>query len=137
MDLPILSVGYVITRTRRGTETFLDAGCRIVNTEETRKHIDWCSARGEYRAVITGVRATLDRTNEPIIVYTDHKEVANAIRDQRQFREPYFRHAVLSFLERFRDWHVTCIDRDDNELAHEQARIGLKVGRDLRTGGVV
>lgn len=129
-DSPILSAGYVITRNEGPDETLVEAGYRVMNTDELRNGIDWCSSRAEYRAMITGVRAALDHTDEPVVVYTDNEPVKNAITGHDPFEE-YFSHALLSFLNRFTDWHVTSLDRRFNERAHEQARVGLKLARDL------
>lgn len=129
-DSPILSCGYVITRNEGADETLVDAGYRVLNTDEVRSDIDWCATRGEYRAMITGVRAALDHADEPAIVYSDNEPVVNAVKGHDPF-ETYFSHALLSFLNRFEDWHVASLDRSFNERAHEQARVGLKLARDL------
>jgi ribonuclease HI len=131
LDEPVLSCGYVITRSRGREKDFVDAGCRILNIEETRADIDYCSSRGEYRALITAVRAALDHAEEPLILYSDCDCVVDNVRGDNDIFETYFPHALFSFVGRFTDWHITNISRERNELAHEQARIGLKLGRDI------
>lgn len=131
MGNSVLSCGYIITQTERGEESLIDAGYRIMNTDAVRTDIDWCSSRGEYRALITGARAALDYTNDVIMMYSDNDAVVEDVRGRKGRWEGYFRHALFSFLGRFRDWHITNVDRERNELAHEQARIGLKLGRDI------
>jgi len=133
-DSPILGCGYVITRTRQGTESFVETGSKVINTDAVRDEIDWCSNRGEYRALITAIRAALSYTSESVLLYSDCDAVVEVIRrnDTDSWDiEPYFPHAFYSFANRFRDWHLTNIARERNEIAHEQARIGLKLGRDI------
>jgi len=130
-DPPICSCGYILTRSAGADEQFLDTGCRVLNTEADDSRIDWCASRAEYRALITAVRAALDWTSEALMVYTDNESVTEAIQSEETVWEAYFPHAFHSFVERFRDWHVTDVPRERNKLAHEQARIGLKLGRDI------
>ena len=133
-DPPVLGCGYIITETSRGDERLVNAGCKILHTEAVLPHVDWCSMRAEYRAVISGVRAALPHATNPLMLYSDNDHIVDAIRTREWFGEPYFDHALFSFLGRFEDWHVTNIDRERNDLAHEQARIGLKLGRDIVRG---
>jgi len=128
-DAPILSCGYVLTQSDGGEETFIDAGMRILNTEEVRPEIEWCPSRGEYRAVITAVRAALSYSDQPLLVYTDNVPVRDAILGDNDPFEEYFHHCLCSFLGRFPHWHVLDVDRERNVAAHEQARVGLKLGR--------
>jgi len=130
-DDPICSCGYVITKSTEGSETLVDNGFRVLNTQQYRPEIPWCCTRGEYRALITGVRAALDHTENAMIVYSDSKPVVNSIREDDDRFNEYFPHAFRSFASRFADWHVSWIDRERNELAHEQARVGLKTARKL------
>ena len=130
-DPPICACGYVLTRSGSGSEELVETGSRVLNVYADTRGIEWCSSRAEYRALITGVRAALPFTDEPIICYQDNEAVTQSIREDRQSFEPYFRHSLMSFLGRFRDWHITDIDRERNETAHQQARVGLRVARDL------
>lgn len=131
-DEPICSCGWVLTRSAGGSEELVETGSRVLNTDGDRRDIDWCASRAEYRALITGVRAALDYTDEAVLCYTDNEPVKEAIRNEHEDPyESYFRHAFMSFVERFSDWHISSINRDRNEVAHDQARTGLKVGREL------
>lgn len=130
-DAPIASCGFVITRSGGGSEQLVETGQQVLNTDACERGIDWCATRSEYRALITGVRMALPYTDEPIICYSDNQPVIQAIRGKYDSFEPYFEHAFYSFINRFPDWHITDIDRERNEAAHEQARVGLKIGRDL------
>jgi len=130
-DSPIASCGFVLTRSGGGSEELVETGQRVLNTDACERGIDWCSSRAEYRALITGVRTALPYTDEPIICYQDNEAVTRAVRGEYDSFEPYFGHAFRSFIERFTDWHITDIDRERNEAAHKQARIGLKIARDL------
>lgn len=136
MDSPICAVGYVLFRSDGTEQQFLDAGTRLFNKQEDDRRIDWGSNRLEYYAAIIAVRAALEYTNEPIILSLDHQDVVGHIRDGTDPFEPYFRHALMSFLPRFEDYFVQVVHRDHNEIAHEQARIGLKIGRDIQQGVV-
>jgi len=130
-DPPICACGYVLTRSGSGSEELVETGSRVLNVDADTRGIEWCSSRAEYRALITGVRAALPFTDEPIICYQDNEAVTRAIRGNHDSFEKYFGHAFFSFIERFDDWHITDIDRERNETAHQQARTGLKVARDL------
>jgi len=46
--------------------------------------------------------------------------------------EPYFQHALYSFIGRFDDYSLEVIDRSDNQAAHQQARVGLNIGREIK-----
>lgn len=135
MDDPILSVGYVLYRSRAGEREFLDSGCRVLNTDANERRISWDSSRGEYYSAIVAVRAALDYTNEPLLLHLDNEGVVQAIQQKHlDGFEPYFRHALYSFLPRFEDYVVQLVHRDNNQAAHEQARVGLRVGRDIQEG---
>ena len=130
-DSPICSCGYVLTRSTGGSEKLVETGSRVLNTEADNRDIDWCSGRAEYRALITGVRAALDYTDEVLLCYSDNDGVVRAIQRGGRLFESYFQHALFSFLPRFADWHITNVDRERNETAHKQARVGLNVARRL------
>jgi len=132
-DSPILSVGYVCYQSDGTDRELLDMGTRIVNTEATDRRIDWCSTRGEYYGAIVATRAALDYTHEPLLLHLDNQAVVESINNERRDGfEPYFHHALNSFLKRFNDYYVQEVSRENDEVAHEQARIGLKVGRKVR-----
>ncbi len=134
MDKPVMSVGYVLYRSRQNEETLLDTGTRVVNTEEDNRDIKWNSHRGEYFGAIVAARAALDYTNEPIIIHLDNSHVVKAIKQRTWGFERYFPHALYSFLGRFEDYHVRIVHREQNEKAHEQARVGLRIGREIAEG---
>jgi ribonuclease HI len=129
-----MSVGYILYRSRSGEETLLDTGTRVLNTDEDDRRIHWTSGRGEYFGAIVAARAALDYTSEPIIVHLDNTGVVKAIKQRTWNHESYFPHALFSFLERFKDYHVRVVHREQNEKAHEQARVGLRVGREILEG---
>jgi len=129
-----MSVGYVLYRSERGDETLLDTGTRVLNTDESRRPIDWDTGRGEYYGAIIAARAALDYTNEPIIVHVDNESVVRFMKQQTDQYEEYFNHALYSFLERFEDYYVRLIHRANNEPAHRQARLGLHIGREIQEG---
>jgi ribonuclease HI len=130
----LLSVGYVIYRSKKGDEELLDTGTRIINTEADGRDIDWCSNRGEYFSAIVATRAALDYSNEPIILRLDNEPVVQAIKRGDDTFEDYFAHAVKSFLHRFDDWYVQNISRDNNEVADKQASVGLQMAREIKSG---
>lgn len=134
MDDPILSIGYVLYRSDGVEETLLDTGTRVLNTDEHDRRIEWCSQRGEYYAGIVAARAALDYSNEPFVLHLDAETVVEDIKNNHDRFEPYFRHALFSFLPRFREYYVRNVHRSNNESAHEQARVGLKIGRDIQQG---
>jgi hypothetical protein len=136
MDIPICSVGYVLQRAHRGERELVETGVRALNTEAHPRDIDWDSMRGEYFAAIVGVRAALPYTDEPIMVASDCEDVVGWIRRGDDPFEEYFQHALHSFLERFPNYDVRHVYRDNNEEAHDLARVGLQACRAAeRVGG--
>jgi|AKVG01.1.fsa_nt_gi hypothetical protein len=133
-DKDLLSVGYVIYRSRYGEGEFLDTGTRIINIAADSRPFDWGSARGEFYAAIVATRAALDYTNEPIILRLDNKSVVEAIKEGHDGFETYFHHALRSFLHRFEDWYVQLVHRRNNQAAHEQANVGLQMAREIKSG---
>lgn len=134
IDYPIVSVGYVLYRSEENEETLLDTGTRVFNAEESRRHINWSSGRAEYYSAIVATRAALDRTNEPIILHLDNGGVVKSIKQRTWNHEPYFPHALYSFLGRFEDYYVRIVHRDQNKKAHRQANVGLQIGREIADG---
>jgi len=131
VDLPIVSVGYVLYESTHGGQTFLDAGTRIVNANTCEKGVYWTSHKAEYWGAIIATRAALDHENQALLLQLDEETIVQRLNNGSWEWEQYFPHTFRSFANRFRSWHVSCIERDDNEAAHEQARVGLKIGRDL------
>jgi len=134
VDDPIISVGYILYRADGGNEELIETGTRVLNAESHDREIEWDSNRAEYFGAIIATRAALDYTDEPFVLHLDHEEVAKRIKQRTWHMEPYFPHCLFSFLGRFEDYHVRCIHRDNNQRAHEQARLGLKIGRDIQEG---
>lgn len=134
LDHPIVSVGYVLYRSRGTDEELLDTGTRVLNTESDDRPIRWTSGRGEYWAAIIAARAALDYTSEPIILHLDNAGVVKAIKQRTWNHERYFPHALYSFLARFEDYYVRIVHRDQNEKAHRQANVGLQIGREIMEG---
>lgn len=131
-----MSVGYVLYRSRNGEETLLDTGTRVFNIEEDERHIKWSTGRGEYYAAIVATRAALDYTSEPYILHLDNLGVVKSIKQRTWNHEPYFPHALYSFLPRFRDYYVRIVHRQQNEKAHRQANVGLQIGREIQRGAI-
>jgi hypothetical protein len=128
---PVVSCGYVLTKATGGSERLVEMGSRVFNTEHDDRDIEWGSARGEYRALITGVRAALDYDESAILCHVDHESLVTAVRHVcRDDYEPYFRHALMSFLGRFDEWRISAVSRERNEAAHTQARAGLKASQE-------
>lgn len=136
MDDPILSVGYVVNRVERGQETLLDTGTRVLDMDEHPRDIDWNSTKGEAYAGIIAARGALDYTDDPLVLHLDNEYTVRTLVEDAWPYEAYFPHALYSFLERFENYQIRLIHRINNEAAHEQARIGLKVARDIREGAV-
>jgi len=130
VDDPIASVGFVLLRSERGDEELLETGTRVLNMESAEVPVR-SSHTGEYYAAIVAARAALSYTAEPIIVHLDCQDVAAAMKHRTWDHEPYFPHALFSFLERFEDYYIHQVHRENNKHAHEQARVGLKIGRDM------
>jgi len=128
----ILSVGFVVYDTTGVGSELVTTGTRVQNTKYSDRDIDWDANRGEYYALIVGVRSVLDQTHEPLCVYTDSQAVESAIANDGYTYEPYFQHALYSFIERFDDYSLEVIDRSDNQAAHQQARVGLNIGREIK-----
>ena len=136
IDLPIVSVGYVLYRSGKGDQDFLTAGTRLLNADEHDRDIEWSIQRAEYYAAIIATRAALDYGSETFLLHMDCDDVVTDIRKDTWRNEAYFEHSFRSFIHRFDNWHITLVNRDNNQAAHEQARVGLKVGRDLHQGTV-
>jgi len=128
----ILSVGYIIFRTDHGNRELVETGTRVINTSADDRNIDWCSMRGEYYGAIVAVRAALPYTDNSLTIHVDCDEVGKWIRHGNDPFESYFKHALRSFAHRFDNFSVSIIHREYNEQAHEQARLGLKIGRELK-----
>lgn len=133
VDRPILAVGYVLYRARRGDRELLDTGTRVVNMEVFERPLEG-THQGEYYANIIAVRRALDWTSDPIIVNCDSPDVVEVMRERDDCWGQYYSHALYSFLERFDDYDIQLVHRENNEVAHEQARIGLKIARDIQAG---
>lgn len=131
MDHPIVAAGYVIYRTKRSERELIETGTRVVNAEADERRIEWDSMRGEYFGAIIGVRAALEYTHDVIMLNTDCESLVTHINERTWPKEPYFPHALFSFLPRFEDYHVRYVHRSNNEEAHEQARVGLEIGRKI------
>jgi len=134
MDNPICSVGYVLFRSEMGDEEFLDAGTRLLNINECQRDIDWTVQKAEYWGAIIATRAALDYDEDTLLLHLDDRTLIPKIRDKEWDGESYFHDTFRSFANRFNNWHLSLVHRDNNTAAHKQARIGLQVGRDLREG---
>jgi len=137
-------------------QDFLTAGTRLLNADEhdregeerrsgssrrndsaqQNREIEWSIQRAEYYAAIIATRAALDYGSETFLLHMDCDDVVTDIRKDTWRNEAYFEHCFRSFIHRFDNWHITLVNRDNNQAAHEQARVGLKVGRDLHQGTV-
>jgi len=131
VDLPIISVGYVIYRSQHGTKEFLDAGTRLINANEHQRNIRWTIQRAEYWSAIIATRAAIDYGDGSLVMHMDNDQVVEDIQTGSWENEAYFEHCFRSFANRFDNWHITLIDRKNNP-SHDQARVGLKIGRNLR-----
>lgn len=130
-DPPICACGYVLTKAVGGSKRLVETGSRVFNVERDDRDIDWQATRGEYRALISGVRVALDYEDHAILCHTDSDGVVEAINHPHlDDFEPYFRHALMSFLGRFDHWRVRVIDRNRNVPAHQQARTALQTARE-------
>jgi hypothetical protein len=129
-DLGVLAAGYIVYELDQNERTMVETGNRVLNTNADTRPIDWCSNRGEYWATIVTARAVLGYTDQPIMLYTDADSVYEAVVGDDPY-EDYFSHALKSFLHRFNNYYIRSIDRENNEIAHDQARLGLKIGRDI------
>jgi len=131
----IVSVGYVLFRSHRGSEEFLDTGCRVINTDQyTERQIEWKTMKAEFYGAIIATRVALEYGSSALMLNLDDNHLVNKIKKQQWHGESYFPHALFSFINRFDDYHISVVHRDNNEAAHEQARTGLKIGRDLQEG---
>ncbi len=131
----ILSVGYVLYESQHTHETFLDTGCRVINLKQyDKREIEWTTPKAECYGGIIATRAALDYGSSAFILNMDADEVVRQLKDRTWHGESYFPHALFSFINRFSEYHITAVHRDSNEAAHEQARTGLKIGRDLQAG---
>jgi len=90
--------------------------------------------KAEYYAAIIATRAALDYDNSTLLLNCDSKETVRKIKQDEWNKEAYFPHTLFSFLNRYNDWHLSNVDRSNNEAAHQQARNGLRIGRDLQNG---
>jgi len=131
VDHPIVSVGYVLYKSTHGEQRFLDAGTRIINADQCEKDVEWTSHKAEYWAGIIATRASLDYENHALLLHLDENGIVERMNNDEWDWEDYFPHTFRSFANRFRAWRVSPVKRSDNEAAHEQARIGLKIGRDI------
>ena len=134
VDLPLVSVGYVLFRSSNGDEEFLDSGVRLLNADQCPRQINWTTMKAEYYAAIIATRAALDYDNSTLLLNCDSKETVRKIKQDEWNKEAYFPHTLFSFLNRYNDWHLSNVDRSNNEAAHQQARNGLRIGRDLQNG---
>jgi hypothetical protein len=132
----ILAVGYFVYRVQGIERDLVTTGTRVFNTEHHEREIDWCSGRGEYYALIVATRAALGYTDEAIRLHTDCQTIIDVLGKDEYVFEPYFQHALFSFLGRFEEYVIEVIEREDNELAHEQARNALEIGRRVQKGVV-
>ena len=131
----VLSVGYVLFRSHRGNEEFLDTGCRVINTSQySERDIDWTTPKAECYGAIIATRVALEYGSSALMLNLDSNEVVRQLKKRTWHGEQYFPHAFFSFINRFNDYHISAVHRDSNEAAHEQARTGLKIGRDLQEG---
>lgn len=132
----IMSVGYVIFESGSGLREKIDSGAKVIHTDEgDRCDIEWTTHKGEYFSAIIGVRAVQehveDESEEMVVLHLDNRGTVKNIRSRQWKWESYFPHALFSFLERFDDYDVEMVHRDNNYRAHEQAHLGLRIGRDL------
>jgi len=134
LDHPIVSVGYVLCRAENGDESLIETGTRVLNANQDDRAVNWTSGRAEYYGAIIATRAALDYTDEQLILHLDNEGIVKAIKQGSWYHEDYFPHALFSFVCRFEDYHVRLVHRMRNEKAHEQARVGLRVGRELHEG---
>jgi ribonuclease HI len=131
----ILSVGYVLYESECTHETFIDTGCRVINLSQyDERDIEWTTQKAECYGGIIATRAALDYGSSAFILNMDANEVVRQLKQRTWHGESYFPHALFSFINRFDDYHISAVHRDSNEAAHEQARTGLKIGRDLQEG---
>jgi len=118
-----MALGYVIYEVSDTFERELvELGGRAINHEKLDRK--YGSNRGEYRALISGVRAATEHSTDSILCCVDnHVVVDNIEREDTLSEDGYFHHALHSFLGRFEDYRVTEVDRDDNSIADQQASV--------------
>lgn len=118
-----MSLGWIIYEVSDTFERKLvDLGSRAINTE--RHPREWTANLGEFRALISGVRAAMEYSESVILCCTDNGYVAHRADNREPITDDgYFHHALHSFLGRFNDWRVKEINRSDNELAHDMANL--------------
>jgi len=127
---PILSCGYVIARGATPRQ-LVDTGTRVFNVESTEDTIEWCANRAEYRALIFAVREALPYTDEHITCRLDSDTVVTVIEQRRDTFDSWFEDMLFRYLDRFHEYTFEVVPREHNELAHEQARMGLKMGQQV------
>jgi len=134
-DRNIMSVGYIIFESTGATRQKVDSGAKVIHTDVNERDIEWTTHKGEYFSAIIGVRAAQeyvdDEDSEMIVLHLDNRGTVKNIRAREWKWEDYFPHALFSFLERWDDYDVEMVHRDNNHRAHEQAHLGLRIGRDL------
>ena len=131
---PIVSVGYVLVDSAYSDQSLLETGTRIINTETCDRVVEWTSHKAEYWAAIIATRAALDYNETTLLLHLDSQQVVEWIREEGWKWEQYFPHTFRSFANRFDDWHISVVHRENNEVAHKQARVGLKVGQEINEG---
>jgi len=134
-DRSIMSVGYIIFESSGATREKVDSGAKVIHTDDGERDIDWTTHKGEYFSAIIGLRAVQeyveDESEEMVVLHLDNRGTVKNIRSGNWKWESYFPHAFFSFVERFDDYDVEMVHRDNNYRAHEVAHLGLRVGRDL------
>lgn len=126
----LLGIGYVIERynpIEDEQRTLLEASHTLLNTDEIEGRVT--SMEAEYRACITAARRATDYGDECLMLNTDSVAVVNKVDNDETISENgYYRHALLSFVERFDNWELMWTSRDNNDLAHNEARMAMKIG---------
>jgi len=130
-----MGIGYTIFKMNDNFEReLLELGNRVIDHTKLDRH--YTSHKGEFRALISGVRAATDYGADTILCCVDDKELNRKVTENTHIADDgYFQHALRSFLGRFDDWRVTAVHRDDNELAHKQARVARDAGH-YADGGI-
>jgi len=131
----ILSVGYVLFESSGAVREKIDSGTKVIHTENGDRDIEWTTHKGEYFSAIIAARAVQEQVKDEssvvVVFHLDNRGTVENIRSGDWQWETYFPHAFHSFVERFVDYDVEMVHRDNNYRAHEQAHLGLRIGRDL------
>jgi len=131
----IMSVGYILFESSGATREKVDSGAKVIHTDNGHRDIEWNTHKGEYFSAIIAARAAQeyveDESSEMIVFHLDNRGTVKHIRSRQWKWESYFPHALFSFIERFDDYDVEMVHRDNNHRAHECAHLGLRIGRDL------